>query len=58
MVEFISLVAGVGVLALIWTLYSMKRDGYFGKSSAEGLLKKSSKRGSIVFFKDGARHVK
>ncbi|MFO0704277.1 MAG: hypothetical protein U0525_06210 [Patescibacteria group bacterium] len=60
MFELLGWILFIAVLACFWTIYTLKRDGYFGKSPYDKVLesKKNRKRGSIVFFKDGAKHVK
>lgn len=50
--------AAVVILALCWTVFSMKRDGYIGEDAMGGKKKDVRKSGSIVFFKDSVKHMK
>jgi hypothetical protein len=60
MVELLIWILLIAILAIVWTIYTLKRDGYFGKNEYDKIIesKKHRKRGSIVFFKDGATHMK
>lgn len=54
MTQIALMLATVLILALGWTVFSMKRDGYI----SSGQKNDSRKSGSIVFFKDSVRHIK
>lgn len=58
MAQFLSIIFGIAALAMFWTLYSMKRDGYFGKSPTEKDAEKSPRKGSIIFSGGTVKHVK
>jgi len=58
MIQFLLIIFGIAVMAMFWTLYTMKKDGYFGKSPAEKSSENLSKKGSIIFSGGTVKHVK
>lgn len=45
----------IGVAAMVWAFWSMKRDGLLARKTT---AKPSVKQGSIVFMKDKVTHTK
>lgn len=57
MVQFLFIILGVASVAIFWSLYTMKKDGYFDDKETKRIGDRP-KKGSIIFFRDSVKHVK